>query len=583
MRTRGAKRKYDAYMGGVGTVACGDMLQLPPVKRAPLAEPLDAEGRYMSKKSPKKPECSAPLPKRRKISAKESSKEEKMGKDADEEAMELAASEHRSGLDLWHRFDTVVVLSLNVRSGGVLGDLLQELRDGPLSDASWSILEERLLGWYRQDGVLTPLPSGRIDPRLQKPPFSNNVVHFVVARHKIRAAQAFHNAMATASRLGVPVFVVKALDVAKQEEAHLFTEQWHTKLLDNADLSFCKRTPGILALYHGMDLVLNSKDCVRFGLMNGCECRLEQILFADTEQLPEDPVAGAVYELEYLPVALLLRANGAAWTLPPDLLPHLARDVDTRGLFLLRAQPVSLSLEVAPDRYIQIKRLGFQVAPADVRIDYGAQGETWDAVLGDLARPPKVDVGIHWLHVYVILSRATSLEGFLALRLPSRADLESRPPQYLLDEMSRLLSLEKSSTVRLKAYLDTLECPIPQDVLRLFDPDAVEREAAEVASSHPNRPNLATVTPTVQPTRKRLRQKTALVPSANLQISGMLSAPGQSACATSGYDPLGEPSLLSDKRFCIHLPTTSRPKLFVQCYVHGSFQCHAAHRVSGHM
>lgn len=154
-----------------------------------------------------------------------------MGKDADEEAMELAASEHRSGLDLWHRFDTVVVLSLNVRSGGVLGDLLQELRDGPLSDASWSILEERLLGWYRQDGVLTPLPSGRIDPRLQKPPFSNNVVHFVVARHKIRAAQAFHNAMATASRLGVPVFVVKALDVAKQEEAHLFTEQWHTKLL----------------------------------------------------------------------------------------------------------------------------------------------------------------------------------------------------------------------------------------------------------------------------------------------------------------------------------------------------------------
>ena len=124
-----------------------------------------------------------------------------------------------------------------------------------------------------------------------------------------------------AAKLIEPVYVIKALDVAKAEDAHLFTEQWHTTLLDAADLSFCKRTPGILALYVGMRLLLNTKDCLRLALMNGCECILEQIVFAESEVLPTEIVAGAVYELQYLPTALLLRAVGAAWTLPEEKLP----------------------------------------------------------------------------------------------------------------------------------------------------------------------------------------------------------------------------------------------------------------------
>ena len=127
--------------------------------------------------------------------------------------------------------------------------------------------------------------------------------------------------MLEALRHGVPVFVVKALDVARRDEAHLFTEHWHNHLLDNADLSFTKRTPGILPLFRGMHLLVNSKDCVQLGLVNGCEVILEQIILADAEALPESLVAGAVYELEYLPVALLVRAVGVQWSLPEEQLP----------------------------------------------------------------------------------------------------------------------------------------------------------------------------------------------------------------------------------------------------------------------
>ena len=346
------------------------------------------------------------------------------------------------------------------------------------------------------------------DPRLSQPPFSTNPVRYIVARHKIRTAQAFHNAMMEAARLREPVYVLKALDVAKVEDAHLFTEQWHTKLLDTADLSFCKRTPGILALYEGMRLLLNTKDCLRLSLMNGCECILEQIVFAESEVLPTETVAGAVYELQYLPTALLLRAVGAAWTLPEDRLPTLPPEVDRRGLFLLHPSPVSLQLEISEDVYINIKRTGYQIAPADTRIDYGAQGEGWPAVVGDLARPPRVDLPSHWVHIYVILSRAKSMDGFLAIRLPTRDEMNVRPPQYLLDECDRLLGLEQKSTTRLKDYISKLSCNIPAKVLAVFDGNAEEREMREVVEAR------ARQAPIVHATsgRKRLRFKQS-VPS----------------------------------------------------------------------
>ena len=122
----------------------------------------------------------------------------------------------------------------------------------------------------------------------------------------------------------------------------------------------------------------------------------------------------------------MLRAKGAAWTLPPDQLPGVADNIDRTGLFWMRPKPVQFQLKVGKGKYISIKRFGYQAAPADTRTGHAAQGETWDAVVGDLARPPGMEAAMHWLLVYVILSRCTSLEGFLAMRLPSLQELRIR-------------------------------------------------------------------------------------------------------------------------------------------------------------
>eukprot|EP00973_Karenia_brevis_P006928 940114-Karenia_brevis.AAC.1 len=140
--------------------------------------------------------------------------------DVDEEEAKLARSEHRSGLALWHSFSNVIFLKVNVRAPGQLGDLLEEMREGPLQEASWQLLQSRRLGWHKVGKEWHPLPGSAIDQRLLHPPFSNNCIYYVVARHKLRASQAFQNAMSEAYKIREPVFVVKAFDVPRKDEAH---------------------------------------------------------------------------------------------------------------------------------------------------------------------------------------------------------------------------------------------------------------------------------------------------------------------------------------------------------------------------
>jgi hypothetical protein len=182
------------------------------------------------------------------------------------------------------------------------------------------------------------------------------------------------------------------LDAPKVDEAHLFTERVRNQLLDNVTLREIHHMPGILPLYVGMRLLLSSKDCVHLGLMNGCEVVLEEIMFAPVEDLPDALVAGSVHELKYLPSALLLRAVGVQWTLPAEQLPELVAATDAKGLFCLSPSQVSIRVTAKDDQAINVRRTGFQLLPADTRTAHASQGETWVAVIGDLARPPRMDI-----------------------------------------------------------------------------------------------------------------------------------------------------------------------------------------------
>ena len=70
----------------------------------------------------------------------------------------------------------------------------------------------------------------------------------------------------------------------------------------------------------------------------------------------------------------------------------------------------------------------FPVYDASVRIVYSAQGEEFAAVVADLAKPHDMSPDLFWLASYVMISRATALEGLLLTRLCDRGALEKGAP-----------------------------------------------------------------------------------------------------------------------------------------------------------
>ena len=150
------------------------------------------------------------------------------------------------------------------------------------------------------------------------------------------------------------------------------------------------------------------------------------------------------------------------------------------------------------DAYITVRRTTFLATPADTITVYAAQGGTFDAVAADMQRPPNLDLARHWLACYVMLSRARSIAGFLVLRPAKRTELESRPPQYLLDEIDRLLQLEEECHPKLVEYIDALLLEVPEQIRSILEPEAparelrlVEEARSSVAAHEQPRPNNA--------------------------------------------------------------------------------------------
>ena len=127
--------------------------------------------------------------------------------------------------------------------------------------------------------------------------------------------------------------------------------------------------------------------------------------------------------------------------------------------------------------------------PSDTKVVHGAQGETYDAVIVDMLRPPRMDPDTYWLACYVMLSRSTSLEGLLVLRPAMKVDLDRSPPRYLVDEIDRLLPMEKTCTKKLRQYLKSLHGKVSDRILALFEPQAESVEQRKVLQE-PNQSSL---------------------------------------------------------------------------------------------
>ena len=377
-------------------------------------------------------------------------------------------AEARQGFELWRSIDSVVSLTVDIRAPGLLTRLQAEMRAGHISDEMWEACMSRVLQPH--------------DERLLQAPFNQGETQYILHRHSIRVRHSHRNVIEACRRLSRRLYIVQAAYSVKRDDEPRFTASKRRELMRRANPRHTGGLATFLSLYIGMRLVLNAKDCVRFGLMKGAECILEHIVFADQEILPEEVVAGEPIYLKYMPASLIVRLVNAPWKLEGSVLPKLPATMYKRGLVQLVPEPKYVTMTEGNKKTnpLEVKLIQFSVMPGDARIVHGAQGETFDAVIADMQKPPRMDPDDFWLACYVMLSRSTSLEGFLILRPASRAASSRKLPQYLIDEIDRLLALEKSSTARLKSYIRSLECSLPPEILRLFNEDAEAEELRTV-------------------------------------------------------------------------------------------------------
>ena len=162
--------------------------------------------------------------------------------------------------------------------------------------------------------------------------------------------RSLENAREESRQLQVPLYLVQAHDEAvRQEDRERLTPLLRAELLRRVNPDSTKALPSFLPLYIGMRVILASKDCARIGIMKGWPCVIGDIILPGDEILPDRAMCGDMHTLKYLPVSLLLYAEGAQWVLPRSDLPsHLPQISADTGYFSYAQDMISSVLRLTP-------------------------------------------------------------------------------------------------------------------------------------------------------------------------------------------------------------------------------------------
>lgn len=340
------------------------------------------------------------------------------------------------------------------------------------------------IGWTLEGGVAR-MTNQTLDPRLQQPPFSTCDPHFVVRRHKLRAQLAFNCAQLFSLKNGRLLYIAVACDVPREDCVSRFTPDIARKCLRIAAPRDTEGLPGILPLVIGGRYKLTIKHIMDLNLTKGSAVSLEAIALdaRDKSALESASLADPVM-LQHMPSHLLLRSEAERWTLPAEMLPPLPPNTCRRGLFVLEMETRYI-ITRDDQGVIRVRRSQFPLEWASADVVHGAQSGQWPAVIADPERAPRDKPELHWLSVYVALSRAEDIAGLLLLRGTTREALETRPPDYLVAEIDRLLMLARTSHTRLQRELFRLyeDSVVPAGLLELFGPLPKRRTQKSVDTS----------------------------------------------------------------------------------------------------
>ena len=273
-----------------------------------------------------------------------------------------------------------------------------------------------------------------IDRRLREPRFQHG--HMLAMFWETCGPWMFMRAQRDAHALETPLFCLQAAD---QSSPPMETKD-AAKLLNHYNPHETGGIHGMLLLHLGMRVRLTESICKEKGLVKDAEgIVLRVVVHAGDEEtaasaFKETSLNARVY-LTKVPLGIWLRMD--KYDEAPDV-SNLASSTnlassDVGSLVFL--EPTS-TLMPFTWRDFKISRSGFPITHAMVRTSTACQGRTCEqGVLIDCA---KREIGLHktskddyWLHMYVMLSRATSLHDIILLRAPDVSFLLQGPPADL--------------------------------------------------------------------------------------------------------------------------------------------------------
>ena len=249
-----------------------------------------------------------------------------------------------------------------------------------------------------------------------------------------RMLRARHDARARA--LETPLFLLQSADHA----APPLPKAAAAKLMNHYNPGETGGMHGMLPVHIGMRVRLTESLCKDKGLVKNAEGVVVRVEVdpQDEERMLEafaNPEANPVVYLTRVPLGIWLKMEKYDDAPFVDLIAGSTQMASAAAEPLVFLAPATTLMPFKWREY-KVTRSGFAITHGNVRTSTACQGKTFeDGVLIDCARretgqyPTSDDDW--WLHLYVMLSRATSLKDIVLLRAPEASFLPRGPPAAL--------------------------------------------------------------------------------------------------------------------------------------------------------
>jgi len=284
------------------------------------------------------------------------------------------------------------------------------------------------------DSIRHEADTDAVDARLLETRFQNG--HMLAMFWETAAPWMMLRARRDARALKTPLFLLQAADQASPA----MSQEMAAKLMNHFNPGETGSMHGMLPVHIGMRTRLTESLCKEKGLVKNAEGVVVRIEVdpQDEERMLEafaDPAANPLVYLTRVPLGIWLKMDKYDEAPFVDLMTGDAHMASADAAPLVFLTPTTTLFPFKWREY-KVVRSGFAITHGNVRTSTACQGQTFEGgVVIDCARR---ETGAHptsdgdwWLHLYVMLSRATGLRDIVLLRAPEASFLLQGPPAAL--------------------------------------------------------------------------------------------------------------------------------------------------------